>query len=853
MIVSLALAALLAAPLLATQAQSQTKPTLYYIPHTHWEGAVFLTREEYLEDGLSHLLEALRLMERYPEYTFALDQVAYFKPLLERYPEQAAKFRKFVKEGRLGIVGGMDVMPDEVKLGGELFVRQMQYGKDYCRKALGLDVDVAWMLDTFGHSPQLPQLLKLGGYKSFWFCRGVPNDTGPSEFNLQGLDGSTIPTFWLPGFYGLFYGPPRDQKGFDKAFIDNYNSLNPNARGSERVGLAGNDVSEPEDYVTPLVREFNKDPARPFTIRYSVPSDFAKVVAKRKDTPTKTYDLNPIFPGTYSSRVELRQTAKALETKLLNLEQLSVFCNLTGATTDDAQIWQAWEPVLFNQTHDLASGTMNDHVYADTVKSYDFSERLADEALAHRWDSFAAHIDTSGEGSPIVVLNPQGWARTDLVHVDLGFADNDLTAVKIVDSSGAAVPSQGSSLEFYGDGALRRVKLTFLARDVPACGYATFRVLPTIGKMPVADAVGSDHGIENEFYKVSFDVKTGAIISVIDKELGAEMLSGQGNVVVRKEDKGDLWTLYRTLDGGEHLPNFGVQTAPNPPPPVLSTAFSEKDGVFVRGPVFSEFSVSHPFGSGRFSTRVRLTQGVRRIDIETELINNEKHVRYQVLFPTTITDGKNVQEVPFGATERPLNAEFPAQNWVDYGNGQRGLALLNAAMPGNVVSDNTLLLSLMRSVNLGDYNGGDTSDTGFELNVPRKLRYALIPHAGDWQKARLSQAGQEFNSPLLTFKVEPRKASLPATWGLLKITDPNIVVTSVKPGPDHTVIVRLYEAWGKAIAGASIGFGGKVLSAEEANLLEVTTGKLRVSGNTVVVDFHPFEIKTIKLRLGRPQ
>src|SRR5207244_3910700 len=164
------------------QTSNHTNQTLYYIPHTHWEGAVFKTREEYLEVGLVNILKAVQLLKQYPEYKFALDQVAYFKPFLERYPEEAAAFRKFVGEGRLEIVGGMDVMPDDVKPGGELFVRQMQYGKKYCREQLGLDVTVAWLLDTFGHHPQMPQLLKLGGFKSFWFCRGVPKNDLPSEF-----------------------------------------------------------------------------------------------------------------------------------------------------------------------------------------------------------------------------------------------------------------------------------------------------------------------------------------------------------------------------------------------------------------------------------------------------------------------------------------------------------------------------------------------------------------------------------------------------------------------------------------------------------------------------------------------
>ncbi len=83
------------------------KATLWLIPHTHWEGAVFKTREEYLVVGLPNILKALNMLKRYPDYRFVLDQVAYVKPFLERYPEEEPAFRKFVAEGRLQLVGGM--------------------------------------------------------------------------------------------------------------------------------------------------------------------------------------------------------------------------------------------------------------------------------------------------------------------------------------------------------------------------------------------------------------------------------------------------------------------------------------------------------------------------------------------------------------------------------------------------------------------------------------------------------------------------------------------------------------------------------------------------------------------------
>src|SRR5438093_8159448 len=457
--VCLTIAFLLGTAMLSALAE-QPKPQqqLFYIPHTHWEGAVFKTREEYLEMGLPNILKAVQLLKQYPEYKFALDQVAYFKPFLERYPEEAAAFRKFVAEGRLEIVGGMDVMPDVVKPGGELFVRQMQYGQRYCREQFGREVTVAWLLDTFGHHPQMPQLLRQAGFESFWFCRGVPHDKLPSEFLWRGIDGTEIPAFWLPGFYGLFYGPPRQLPDFAKFFEQRFASLTPHAHGAERVGLAGVDVSEPEAHVPPMIAAFNRLPDAPFTIRTAVPSEFAKVVAQRADQPVVTNDFNPSFQGTYSSRIELKQATRNIERLLLTAEKLAALAAWLGTPPDDASLWRAWEPLLFNQTHDLASGVMTDHVYEDTRRSYDFSQRLAQEMIDTGWESLAARIDARGEGVPIVVFNPLGWPRTDTAEVEVGCGESGVLDISLAGPDGRPAEFQVLQADRDRDGGITRAR-----------------------------------------------------------------------------------------------------------------------------------------------------------------------------------------------------------------------------------------------------------------------------------------------------------------------------------------------------------------------------------------------------------
>ena len=88
-----------------------------------------------------------------------------------------ADFRRFLAEGRLQLVGALDVMPDDNMPGGETFIRQMQYGKGYYRDKLGVDVTSGWLIDTFGHHAQLPQLLDQGGLQDLLVrARGAAQD-----------------------------------------------------------------------------------------------------------------------------------------------------------------------------------------------------------------------------------------------------------------------------------------------------------------------------------------------------------------------------------------------------------------------------------------------------------------------------------------------------------------------------------------------------------------------------------------------------------------------------------------------------------------------------------------------------
>ena len=829
--------------------------TFFFIAHTHWEGAVFEPREKYLEMGLPNILRALALLKAYPEYRFTLDQACYVKPFLERYPEEEATFRRFVEEGRLAIVGGTDVMLDVNMPGGESFVRQVLYGKGYFRRKLGVDVTAGWQLDTFGHHAQMPQLLKLAGFTSFWFFRGVPGWETPSEFCWEGLDGTRIPAFWLPHAYANVYGSPKTLPEFTEFMTKAYDALAPFTRGAGRAGLAGIDVGEPEPHVPLLIEQFNRQPDRAFNMQLAVPADYEAMAAARPDTPVIGGELNPIFQGIYSSRIELKQRTRELETLLTDAEKLGVILRALGTETDDAPLWDAWEPMLFNQAHDLMSGVMTDHVYEDTIRGYDFAKRIAGEQVQARLQDIVNHIDTQGEGIPLVVANTLGWARTDVVTATIGFTDPGIHGAAVTGPEGE-IPCQLLDEIRHEDGSLLQAKVAFVAHDVPAVGYAVYHIQPLATASAAAESQDAPV-LENEFYRVEIDRATGAITRLIVRDGDWNALNGPANVVAMEKDEGDFWELYRPLDPGSRIAMTDRHEPPQPGAAIFSTGQTAAPGMVTGGPVCSEFTVRHPFSeNGEFQTTIRLYTGVRRVDIRTKILNNDASVRYRTLFPTSIPQGRNVQEIPFGAIERPDGIEFPAQNWVDYSDGSRGVALLNRGLPGNNIAGSTMMLSLMRSTRIvaygygGGYAPGMGSDTGLELGKELTFDYALVAHADDWRRAGVYRDGMAFNHPLIACTAAPHSGAFPKRWGLLHISHENIILSTFKTGEGGTLILRLYEAAGEAIDDVTLTFAGSISAAEEVDLMEERICPLEADGCQLRIALRPFEIKTLGFKLG---
>src|SRR5205807_2389202 len=92
-------------------------------------------------------------------------------------------------------------LPDEHLVSGESLLRNLEQGLERARE-VGEPMLVGYLPDQFGHSAQMPQLLRLRGIETAVVWRGVPDAGLGGVFRWEALDGSAVDTVHLQHGYG---------------------------------------------------------------------------------------------------------------------------------------------------------------------------------------------------------------------------------------------------------------------------------------------------------------------------------------------------------------------------------------------------------------------------------------------------------------------------------------------------------------------------------------------------------------------------------------------------------------------------------------------------------------------------
>jgi alpha-mannosidase/mannosylglycerate hydrolase len=146
----------------------------HVVSHTHWDREWYRPFENF-RFRLVRLVDRLvEILDADPEYRyFMLDgQTIVIEDYLEVRPAAEEALRRHVQSGRLQI-GPWYILPDEFLVSGEATIRNMLIGQRVARR-FGAAMQIGYIPDTFGHIPQMPQILRGFGLDTAVFWRGPP-------------------------------------------------------------------------------------------------------------------------------------------------------------------------------------------------------------------------------------------------------------------------------------------------------------------------------------------------------------------------------------------------------------------------------------------------------------------------------------------------------------------------------------------------------------------------------------------------------------------------------------------------------------------------------------------------------
>ncbi len=143
-------------------------PTLYIVGYAHLDTQWLWMYPIVIRDYLRKTMEDnFKLFRKYPHYTFNFTGSNRYRLMKEYYPEDYAKLKKYVAEGRW-VTAGSSVEEGDVNSPSlESLVRQVMYGNEYFKKELNETSSEYMLPDCFGFPAALPSILAHCGIKGF--------------------------------------------------------------------------------------------------------------------------------------------------------------------------------------------------------------------------------------------------------------------------------------------------------------------------------------------------------------------------------------------------------------------------------------------------------------------------------------------------------------------------------------------------------------------------------------------------------------------------------------------------------------------------------------------------------------
>lgn len=345
------------------------KEVIAYL-HTHWdrewyrEFEVFRLRLLKVFDNVLDMLEENRI----PSFYFD-GQVSALLDYLEIRPEREEQIRRLIYEKKL-FIGPFYCLVDEFLTDGICFRKNLEIGVKIA-KEFGCNDYIAYLADTFGHSKNIPDILKEFEIDKAIVWRGCGDL--PSEFKFCGINTVNL----VRGYFMDIFSSDKSIEEKAEFLKKNLDMIAEKSGKTLLLPIGADHLGVPEDIAEQIeeVNQYLED----YEIRLGSPFEYFDSVKFKKAHNEELRDNSKTFilPGTYSSRMKLKQLNTECSYKLDIADKLQY----NFGSCYDNVIEYAYKLLLQNQAHDSICGCSTDDVHEENITRYKKILQIADTII----------------------------------------------------------------------------------------------------------------------------------------------------------------------------------------------------------------------------------------------------------------------------------------------------------------------------------------------------------------------------------------------------------------------------------------------------------------------------------------
>ncbi len=840
---------------------------IFFAPSIHTDIGFTAPQEDVMKLRRRNIDKLIEAMGRYPNLKWNIEVSYLVKDYLAHSsPEKAEKLIKFIKEGRIE----MNAIYLNVLTGlcsGEALNRLFYFSKELSKRE-GFNLSLASITDVPTYVWTLPMLLRNLNIK--FFVQGFNSTRAPFSrkakidfrrpFWWEGFGGKKILTFASSYGTGQSIGLHEDYSAmlnklpkFLSRFKDNY--------PYDEIFLYGYLYeNRPIDFkFLHNIKEWNRKWEYPRII-ISTNSEFFRYFLSRHPSEINSYRFDG---GTYwedGAASTARETSihRKNQREILNLEKiLSLIHIIKDFPYPVEKLKGIWEKILLFNEHTW--GALQSVIYPrlkivrriwKTKANYAYEPEKEIRELKTTAAKKFSLIFKTGKSPKVIVFNPLSWSRKALVKVKIPEFILKKGLHLVDESSGLSVPYQVASPE----------EIVFVTETLPPFGYKSYLLLK--GKTYMSGFNSTEEAnIENRYYKVKINNKTGEILSIFDKELGIN--------ITRKSKEDKFNRLVYSL-GGSNTTAVDYRASKKPQFSFYSPEKAEKI-LYLKGPIETRTIIKYDSNKipniSQLRTEITLYKNLKMITISNKFHKEETLTKEALYysFPFKIRKPQIVVEVPNGYV-RPEKDQivgsckdwYSAQNWVAlfgkklmlaltapdsplfmFGGINAGKWLTHIELNGRVFA---YLMNNYWNTNYKASQGGDFS-----------FRFFLFSSREKGGVLEALRKGWEFSYPPMAFYAPPNntKGLIEKSSGsFLKIDRSNIVLAAMKIAEQgEGLIIRLREVQGKRTK-FSIYFPlFEIKDAFLCDIAEEERAPLKVYGKRICYEAAPFQLLTLKLKV----